>query len=109
MVETKSGGVLMTSVMQLETPEARFREASEHLRNELGHCFGSVLRADQPIIRAISAYGHACRLGADIHEASEHVYAALRFHLGACFDAHQPIIRALSEYGHACRELGPRR
>ena len=98
----------MATLMQAGMAEARFREASEHLNNALRDAFGGSLSAGQPIIRAISEYGHACRLGADWHEASEHVYQALRFHLGGTWGAHQPIIKALSEYGQACRAMGIR-
>jgi len=95
-------------MMQAGTAEERFHEASEHLYNALRDAFGRSLSAEQPIVRAISEYGQACRMGADWHEASEHVYRALRFHLGGTWGAHQPIIKALSEYGQACRGLGAR-
>ncbi len=95
----------MMASVQAESAEARFHEASEHLYNALRDAFGRSLSADQPIVRAISEYGQACRMGADWHEASEHVYRALRFHLGGTWGAHQPLMRALSEYGQACRDL----
>ena len=98
----------MATLMESGTAEARFHEASEHLYNALRDAYGRSLGADQPIVRAISEYGHACRQGADVHEASEHVYRALRFHVGGTWGAHQPIIKALSEYGLACRGLGVR-
>ena len=88
------------------TPRERFRQASEHLYNALRDAFGRSLGADQPIVRAISEYGAACRRGEDWRAASEHVHRALRFQLGAAFGADQPIIQALSEYGQACRDLG---
>jgi hypothetical protein len=96
----------MTTLMQTGTADVRFHDASEHLYNALRDAFGRSLGADQPIVRAISEYGQACRSGADWHEASEHVYRALRFHLGGTWGAHQPIIKALSEYGQACRAMG---
>jgi len=98
----------MTTLTHAGTVEARFHEASEHLYNALRDAYGRSFGAEQPIVKAISEYGQACRLGADPHEASEHVYRALRFHLGGTWGAHQPIITALSEYGRACRELGRR-
>jgi len=96
------------TTMTVESPQARFREASDHLYSALCDRFGHNLRADQPIVRAISEYGAACRAGADVEAASGHVYAALRHALGSGWGANQEVIRTLSEYGEACREVGAR-
>lgn len=96
----------MSAAPSTMTREERFRQASEHLYNALRDVFGRSLGADQPIVRAVSEYGAACRRGEDWQTASEHVHRALRFQLGGGFGANQPIIKALAEYGQACRDLG---
>lgn len=88
------------------------REASDHLYEALTHHFGPLdLSAQDPVVRAIVAYGERCREGdeAAIKAASTQVYEELTHHFGRVdFGAHDPVVVALAEYGQACRAEGQR-
>jgi len=86
-------------------------EASAHLYEALTHHFGPLdLSADQPLVRAISEYGQACREHDEeaIAKASERIWEVLSHHSERLdLGADDPLVKALSEYGAACRAAGP--
>lgn len=87
-------------------------QASERLYEALTHHYGPLdLGANQPIVRAISAYGQRCREHDDIgiEAASKHLWEVLSHHSERLdLAANDPVVRALSEYGAACRAAGPK-
>ena len=82
-------------------------EASKHLWEAFSHRSVTLnLAANDPLVRAISQYGRACREGDEerIAGASTHVWEELSRHrVTLDLGANDPLVRALSEYGQACR------
>ena len=87
-------------------------EASKHLWEAFSHHSITMdLAANDPLVRAISEYGDACRRDDDarVKLASAHVWEELSRHkVTLDLGADDPVVRALSEYGDACRREGPR-
>ncbi|MCC7366100.1 MAG: hypothetical protein IT303_17175 [Dehalococcoidia bacterium] len=87
-------------------------QASQHLYEALTHHFGNLdLGANDPVVRAISAYGQQCRQHDEegIVQASKHLWEVLSHHSERLdLGAEDPVVKALSEYGAACRAAGPR-
>jgi hypothetical protein len=89
---------------------ASVSEASAHLYEALSHHKGVMdLGASDPLVRAIAAYGQACRAHdeAAVHTASQHVWEELSKHkITLDLGADDPVVWALSEFGEACRREG---
>jgi hypothetical protein len=87
-------------------------QASHHLWEAFSHHSITMdLAANDPLVRAISEYGDACRANdeARIATASSHVWEELSKHkVTLDLGAGDPVVKALSEYGEACRREGPR-
>jgi hypothetical protein len=88
------------------------KEASKHLWEALSHHAVTLdLGANDPVVRAITTYGQACREHGEekIAATSKRVWEELSHH-SATLDlgAHDPFVIALAEYGDACRREGVR-
>jgi hypothetical protein len=86
-------------------------QASKRLWEALSrHKITMDLSASDPLVRAVSAYGQACRQGDDetIAATSKHVWEELGHHqVTMDLSANDPFVKALAEYGEACRREGP--
>jgi len=88
-------------------------QASHHLWEAFSHHSITMdLAANDPLVRAISEYGDACRTNDEerVKPASARVWEELSRHkVTLDLGADDPVVRALSEYGDACRREGPRK
>lgn len=86
--------------------------ASQHLWEAFSHHQVTLdVSAHDPIVKAVSAYGQACREGrqGEIDAASRHVWEELTKHKTTLdLGADDPLVKALAEYGEACRREGVR-
>jgi hypothetical protein len=85
-------------------------DASQHLWEAMSHHQITLdMSASDPIVRAVTAYGQACREqdAAAIKATSAHVWEELSHHsVTLDLGADDPLVKALSEYGEACKREG---
>ena len=85
-------------------------EASKHLWEALSqHKITLDLGAQDPVVRAVSAYGQACREqdAVKTSDTSKKIWEELSHHsVTLDFSASDPMVKALAEYGEACRHEG---
>ncbi len=85
-------------------------EASKHLWEALSHHQVTLdLGAHDPVVRAVSAYGQACREhdALKTSDTSKKIWEELSHHsVTLDLSASDPFVKALAEYGEACRHEG---